>query len=199
MAIEKKTQELETSTIKVTGDTADGIIKVRACFGWTFDQNSSNWNPNSKVKKLQFFKKRKLVFTRPTNIPYKEKLNELEYHYNDLESKKQYYVSIDPFNFLFLLILLIIPGVIYIAVKIHKKHKIKKNNIEIENEQQAILTEASRIAQKHGEPILSSDRIFAGTPSVRATPLSTETKKAPSLPSDYAQKGQPLSKSPDQK
>ncbi|HBR85825.1 MAG TPA: hypothetical protein DEA32_01405 [Firmicutes bacterium] len=138
----------EKITVKTYVENCDWEIEKRRAFGWTYDESSSDYHPKSKLKKWRFIGRKRLTFTRPADIPNKEKLNELETKYEEEEKKRRTYIPIDPFNAFILFVLFIIPGIIYIAVKEHQKKKIEKEN--------TLITETERSIESQARQIISS-------------------------------------------
>lgn len=155
---------IETVTVRPYGDQCAYELEKRTAFGWNYEQKKSNYRPGSKLAKMLFATRRKMVFTRAADIPNKEKLNELESQYEKEEEKRRIYVAIDPITAIILLILLIIPGVIYLIVKVHKKHKIRAENRLITERQKDLAAQAQRILKGKW------DALPAATPKVGAKP-----------------------------
>lgn len=151
----KNTIELDkfdVLTIKTTADLFDETIKDKNYFGWQLDKNKSDKRVAKKNNNGRFFKRRDLTFTRTKNIGYHDKLVELEKKYNELEGKKKEYTKGDPVNAFFLFLLAIVPGIIYVCYKSHKKKKIKKYNESLDREKEKYLIQAQEILEEAKVP-----------------------------------------------
>lgn len=141
----KEEPEMDSSTVKTTADLFAKEIKVKTSFGWQLDTEKSDKRALSKKNKAHFIKLRTLVFKRPKDLLYHDKLMELEKKYEELENQKQFYIKADPINAFFLFLLVIIPGIIYVVLKAKKKKKVKENNEAIDAKQAKLLAEAQQI------------------------------------------------------
>lgn len=150
-----KESSLETITLRQPAELCAWEIEKRRTFGWEYDANRSNYREGRRLAKFSIFRRR-LTFTRPADIPNREKLNELEAQYEKEEAKREFYVPIDPFNAFLLFLLLIFPGIIYIAVKLSKKSKIEQENALITEAQKNLAAQAKQIISGHwGSPNLT--------------------------------------------
>ena len=120
---------IEESKIKVMGDDYVRIVNAKTIFGWTLI------NGACKKKKPKKMKNYRLTFTRSKNIPYHDRMVELERLYFKKEEERKTYYSTDILNIIFLYLLLIIPGLIYSLVKTHQKKMIKNHNAAINKSQ----------------------------------------------------------------
>lgn len=128
--------KIEESKLKVSGEDYARIIDAKKAFGWKL---------SGEQKKPKKSKDYKLSFKRPVNLPYRERLVELEKMYFDKESSRKFFYRTDILNYIFLYLLLLIPGIIYTIVKASAKKKINKHNESITKVQQTYLDEARKI------------------------------------------------------
>lgn len=137
---------LERISLKIAGDLCNAEIEKRTHFGWTFDRESSSFNPDSFAGRHNLLTPKKtLVFTRPENLPGIKKLDSLLEEWEKLESQKRFHSPADPFVAILCFILVIIPGIIYVAYKTKKKKKINEGNKELAEQQKKLEEEADSI------------------------------------------------------
>lgn len=167
-----KNGKKEESTLKVSGEDYTRIIEAKKAFGWRLEGNQ-----RKKARKSRTYK---LRFSRPTTLPYKERLIELEKMYFDKESSRKFFYQTDILNYILLYLLGILPGLIYTIVKAKSKKKVKKYNNEISRIQQGYTNEARNILHTGSNPNARA------VPSTSAnTPISkrntTQTMRRPNV------------------
>ena len=180
--VHKNKQEIEVPIISVMGDDYVRIVNAKTIFGWTLI------NGACKKKKPKKMKNYKLTFTRSKDIPYHDRMVELERLYFKKEEERKTYYSTDILNIIFLYLLLIIPGLIYSLVKMHQKKMIKNHNAAINKSQLNYLSEAKSITSaSNGQSFNNHKSIPESSVNkpveTRQTPLQL-TGQAPQLPAD---------------
>lgn len=173
---------IEESKIKVMGDDYVRIVNAKTIFGWTLI------NGAYKKKKPKKIKNYKLTFTRSKNIPYHDRMVELERLYFKKEEERKTYYSTDILNIIFLYLLFIVPGLIYSLFKMHQKKMIKNHNAAINKSQLNYLSEAKSITSaSNGQSFNNHKSIPESSVNkpveTRQTPLQL-TGQAPQLPAD---------------
>lgn len=172
----------ETLTVKLPIDLCAREIEKRGFFGWTFQKEGSTYNPDRWLDKhLVLSRKRKLVFTRPADLFGKERLDELMDEWERREESLLTYSKADPFLAIFLFILLVIPGIIYVVYKSHRKRVVKETNLEIREKQKDLVAEAERIL-KGGESTPAPRRDDGPRPQA-SVPLNSAPKGLSRSPS----------------
>lgn len=169
--------KFDVLTLKTTADLFDETIKDKSYFGWELDKNKSDKRAVKKNNNGRFIKRRDLTFVRTKNINYHDKLNEVEGKYNELESKKKFYTKADPVNAFFLFLLGIIPGIIYVCYKTHKKKKIKKYNEDIDREKEKYLIEAQTILEQSKVPYKKVATKIQYSKTNFSNPYKTQTNR----------------------
>lgn len=178
--MENKAEVQEESKLKVLGDDYSRLLAAKQNFGWSLTKG--------ETKRPFPIKYYTLFFQRSKDIPYHDRMVELEKLYFDAEAKREYYYKGDVLNYAFLYLLFIVPGVIYTLLKIHSKKRISENNAEVGKTQAICLSEARSIL----------DSFFGGQGgSTKRVPYSSVNKPvslrqskedseavAPGLPSD---------------
>lgn len=172
---------IEESKIKVMGDDYVRIVNAKTIFGWTLI------NGACKKKKPKKMKNYKLTFTRSKDIPYHDRMVELERLYFKKKKKEKLIIRLI-FKYHFLYLLLIIPGLIYSLVKMHQKKMIKNHNAAINKSQLNYLSEAKSITSaSNGQSFNNHKSIPESSVNkpveTRQTPLQL-TGQAPQLPAD---------------
>lgn len=142
--MDKARVKIEESKLKVYGEDYLRVISAKESFGWKLNGTKKN-----KPKKYKTYK---IEFTRPVNLPYRERLVELEKMYFNKESTRKTFYQTDFLNYILLYLLAIIPGLIYTIVKVHSKKKIKKYNENITKAQQVYINEAKSILNNSSNP-----------------------------------------------
>lgn len=142
--MDKENLKIEESKLKIYGEDYLRIVSTKEAFGWKLNVAKKN-----KVKKYKTYK---LDFMRPVNLPYRERLIELEKMYFDKESTRKNFYQTDILNYILLYLLGIIPGVIYTIVKVNAKKKINEFNENITKSQEAYISEAKSILNNSSNP-----------------------------------------------
>lgn len=174
-------ESLEESKLSVFGDDYIRLIEAKETFGWTLKGNKKKHPRKAKTYKL--------TFTREKDIPYYDRINELEKNYFDEENNRKMFYQTDALNYILLYLLGLIPGLIYTIVKAKSHKKIKRHNEEIDNAQQAYLNEAKSIfeAFKNGISIQVNKNVpesCINKPITSRQTINISNNTAPSLPSD---------------
>lgn len=187
----------EESKRKIFGEDYDRIVKAKEVFGWTIVKGGAK-------KKPKAYKTYKVTFQRNKNIPYHDRLDELEKFYFEKEDDRKYYYSGDILNYILLYLLLVIPGVIYTLVKKNARKKVQKNNEAIDKAQKTYLNEAASIreaaytrnALEDQAEIKKIPNSYANKPvETREVPVEKDVA-APELASDSASSSTMISSTP---
>lgn len=193
--MENNKEELEESKLKVLGDDYNRLVKAKLTFGWSIIKG--------EAKRPLSIKYYNLVFQRKKDIPYHDRMVELEKMYFDNEAKREYYYKGDFLNYAALYLLLIIPGIIYTLIKAHSKKKINENNAEVDKNQGIYLSEAQSIRDSffggQGNNMKKIPASCANKPvSLRQTKEESKAE-APKLPSDNNKTSLKLTESNNEK
>ncbi|MDE7158371.1 MAG: hypothetical protein K2N74_02250 [Clostridiales bacterium] len=82
------------------------------------------------------------VLARDKDMPNYDALKKLEGEYFNLKSNKKTYYPMEWDNILLAFAFLIIPGIIYVTVKLKQKKRIRQHNDEIEKQMNAVVLKA---------------------------------------------------------
>lgn len=85
------------------------------------------------------------IMARETTMPYYNEYRRLENDYETAKGNIKYYSSMEISTALLLLLLLIIPGVLYIAFKMSQKNRIKTHNDDCKAQMKKAVAEARNI------------------------------------------------------
>ena len=85
------------------------------------------------------------ILARETSIPNYEQLKALEERYESAKAAIKYYEKASFSTALLLLLLLIVPGVLYIVYKTNKKNSIKANNLQQKETMKQCVADARKI------------------------------------------------------
>ena len=134
---------IETKEVKVTRFSEDEkkdslkYVDDLLAFGWQKTQMTTRREGRTENNYQ--------ILARETTIPHYEEYVKLEADYEKFRSKKQVYYSIEFETLLLLLVILIIPGIIYLVYKSTEKSDIEKNNRLCEQEMRKIIDEANNL------------------------------------------------------
>ena len=86
--------------------------------------------------------KQAYVLARDKDMPNYNSLVQLEKEYFNLKYSKKTYLEMEWENVLIAFALLIIPGIIYVSLKLNQKKKIKEHNAEVQKQMDAVVLKA---------------------------------------------------------
>ena len=125
---------IETKEINV--HEKDHIQDLTA-FGWQPTQESSRRSGRTSYN-VQ-------IMARETSNPHYNEYRRLEINYEAARGKLKYYDSMEFSTVILLLLLLIIPGVLYITFKLIQKNNIKNHNIMCRQKMRAAIDAARNL------------------------------------------------------
>ncbi len=134
---------IETKEVKITRFSEDGkkdslkYVDDLLAFGWQKTQMATRREGRTENDYQ--------ILARETTISHYEEYVKLEADYEKFRSKKKVYYSIEFETLLLLLVILIIPGIIYLIYKSTEKSDIEKNNRFCEQEMKKIIDEAKSL------------------------------------------------------
>ena len=140
---------IETKEIKLYGsqsgdkymreqyEKCKGYINDLTAFGWQPTQTASRRNGRSSYN-VQ-------IMARETSMPHYNEYRRLEEDYETAKGNIKYYSPMEASTVFLLLLILIIPGVLYIAFKSNQKYNIEAHNYQCEQQMQKAVTTAKNI------------------------------------------------------
>jgi hypothetical protein len=134
---------IETKEVKITRFSEDGkkdslkYVDDLLAFGWQKTQMATRREGRTENDYQ--------ILARETTISHYEEYVKLEADYEKFRSKKKVYYSIEFETLLLLLVILIIPGIIYLIYNSTEKSDIEKNNRFCEQEMRKIIDEAKNL------------------------------------------------------
>ncbi|MCR5308453.1 MAG: hypothetical protein K6E24_05615 [bacterium] len=114
-------------------------LKNIEAFGWNFIKEDSK--PSGRGR-YHF-----LVYGRDTDMPHYEELKQLEDEYNDVKKEIDLW-DMEWETFGILLLLLIIPGIVYLVFTLNQRSKIWNNNMKCDEKMDEIVQKAKEIFEK---------------------------------------------------
>lgn len=84
--------------------------------------------------------KKAYVLARDKDMPNYAEISRLENEYFDLKRKQKTYVPMEASNVFWAFVFLLIPGIIYVAVKWTQKKKINEHNAEMQRQMQEVVS-----------------------------------------------------------
>ncbi|MDE7163822.1 MAG: hypothetical protein K2O04_00140 [Clostridiales bacterium] len=126
---------IETKVVEAYSYSSfDGSKEEYLKFGWTHTEDT-------QVHRGRGYKPA-YVLARDKDMPNYNALTQLENEYFHLKHSKKTYNSMEWDNILLAFALFIIPGIIYVAVKLNQKKKIEEHNAEIQRQMNAVVSKA---------------------------------------------------------
>ncbi len=110
------------------------------------DLQAFGWQPTEEIsERFGRTTSRYQILARQTDMPNYDQYVNLEDRYEDAKSSMKYYESMSFSTAGLLLLLLVVPGILYIAFKISQKKNIKENNERCFNIMKQAVNEAREI------------------------------------------------------
>ena len=129
---------IETKTVSAYSYSSfDGSKDEYLNFGWKHTEDTQIHSGRSYHKAY--------VLARDKDMPKYKELTDLENEYFNLKRKKKTYNSMEWENVLLAFALFIIPGIIYVSVKLNQKKKINEHNAEIQKQMYAVAAKAKEL------------------------------------------------------
>lgn len=128
----------------------DGIKEMKdmynECQKYVQDMTAFGWQPTQETaERYGRTTKRYQIMVRETSIPNYNEYKKLEDEYESAKCNLKTYDGMEFSTVLLLLLLFIIPGVIYITVKVKQKYTIEDNNQECYSKMQKAVVDARKI------------------------------------------------------
>ena len=128
---------IETKVIDAYGMSCEGSKEDYLNFGWKHTEDT-------QVHIGRGFKPA-YVLARDTDMPNYKSITQLENEYFHLKRTKKTYVPMEGLNVLLAFLCLIVPGIIYVALKLNQKKRIREHNAEIQKQMNAVVVKAKAL------------------------------------------------------
>ena len=128
---------VETKVVDAYAMTSDGYKEEYLNFGWVHTEDTEVHIGRGNKKAY--------VLVRDKDMPNYQTLTELEREYFRLKHTKKIYNEMEWENVLLAFVFLIIPGIIYVSVKLNQKKKIANHNYEVQKKMDAVAAKARKL------------------------------------------------------
>ncbi|MDE6201291.1 MAG: hypothetical protein K2M47_05385 [Clostridiales bacterium] len=108
---------------------------------------SFGWQQTASRKVRSGRSRHRTIYTlaRDKDMPNYAALNRMEGEYLDLKRNKKTYNPMEASNVLIAFAFLIIPGIIYVTVKLKQKKRINEHNADVQKQMDAVIAKAQQL------------------------------------------------------
>ena len=123
---------IETKKVLLLGSPGDKVLgkTFQECQNYIKDLTAFGWQTTEVIRESNGFRwsSNYQILARETTMPHYNEYRKLEMDYEDAKKQMKQYNSMEASTVFLLLLLLILPGVIYIAFKSNQKQQIEEHN-----------------------------------------------------------------------
>ena len=146
---------IETKEISLFGSqSGDKYMREQyeKCHGYINDLTAFGWQPTQTASRRSGRSSHSVqIMARETSMPHYNEYRRLEEDYETAKGNIKYYSPMEASTVFLLLLILIIPGVLYIAFKSNQKSNIEAHNNQCKQQMQNAVSSARSIKQKENK------------------------------------------------
>ena len=140
---------IETKEISLFGSqSGDKYMREQyeKCHGYINDLTAFGWQPTQTASRRSGRSSHSVqIMARETSMPHYNEYRRLEEDYETAKGNIKYYSPMEASTVFLLLLILIIPGVLYIAFKSNQKSNIEDHNNQCKQQMQKAVSSARNI------------------------------------------------------